>query len=892
MTSPDVQDRLQRALGAAYTIDRELGGGGMSRVFVADEASLGRKVVVKVLRPELAEGISSERFKREVRLAARLQHPHVVPLLAAGELDAGVLFYTMPFVEGESLRARLDRDGGLPVGDVVRILRDAASALAYAHAQGIVHRDIKPENILLSHGGAVVADFGIAKAISASIEADGADGVHRSTLTAAGTSLGTPAYMSPEQASGDIVDHRSDLYALGVVAYELLAGRPPFEGRNAQQLLSAHATQTPEPIHRRRATVPEALGTLTMRLLEKHPADRPQSAQDVLAALDAIGGTPHPTPDAVAIERSARGVRRALPWVAVAVLAAVGGMTLGWALSSTRVPADVELRKVVASLSAPSGHEFRPDASHALSPDGTRLAFVAADARGATAVWMRALADLAASRLEGTEGAAGPFWSPDGNSLGFFAAGELRVLDLRSGARRTLCPAPRAAGATWSPGGVIVYSPDFLNAPLYKVPATGGRCTPLTRFAPGEFADHRRPSALPDGKHVLFSSYRANAAYVVDLETGAFTQVRSPGNEAQFAPPNWMLFRDPSGPNAQTGPIFAQQLDMSTFKPAGEPRVVLDRTHGNGAYYRFSATERALVAVRPSGRPWVLLWVDRQSSTTDSVVAPADAGPLVTSANVDLSNDGRSIAFGGLGMWVHSRDRDGVTRLRAETAPRQGILDPKWSPGDSLIAYSTVFSGAIMLRVYNVRSGASDSLVSFGRRAIRAPDWSPDGRRLVFEVSSGDTASHEQIWTYTFATRRTERAVDVAANTSSPRWSPDGRWLAYVSDESGAPEVYVRPIAGGASILVSTAGGAVPRWRADGHELFYRAPDGAIMGVTAPLGDGAVLSKPRIVVANPPFNQAARSLAVTPDASRFVAWSRGEPPVFTLMLDWAAGLGK
>src|SRR5829696_9699457 len=241
VTSPDVQDRLQRALGAAYTIDRELGGGGMSRVFVADEASLGRKVVVKVLRPELAEGISSERFKREVRLAARLQHPHVVPLLAAGELDAGVLFYTMPFVEGESLRARLDRDGGLPVGDVVRILRDAASALAYAHAQGIVHRDIKPENILLSHGGAVVADFGIAKAISASIEADGADGVHRSTLTAAGTSLGTPAYMSPEQASGDIVDHRSDLYALGVVAYELLAGRPPFQGRNAQQLLSAHA---------------------------------------------------------------------------------------------------------------------------------------------------------------------------------------------------------------------------------------------------------------------------------------------------------------------------------------------------------------------------------------------------------------------------------------------------------------------------------------------------------------------------------------------------------------------------------------------------------------------------------------------------------------------------
>src|SRR5688500_1577391 len=325
MTAPDVHDRLQRALGAAYTIERELGGGGMSRVFVADEAALGRKVVVKVLRPELAEGISTERFKREVRLAARLQHPHVVPLLAAGELDGGVLFYTMPFVDGESLRVRLDRDGGLPVGDVVRILRDSASALAYAHGQGIVHRDIKPENILLSHGGAVVADFGIAKAITASIEADGADGSRRSTLTVAGTSLGTPAYMAPEQAAGDVVDHRADLYALGVVAYEMLCGRPPFEGRTAQQLLAAHATQAPEPIDRRRPAVPDALGALVMRLLEKHPADRPQSADELIHALEAIGTAPATTtPGAVRVDRGTSATRRVLPLIAAGTLAAVG----------------------------------------------------------------------------------------------------------------------------------------------------------------------------------------------------------------------------------------------------------------------------------------------------------------------------------------------------------------------------------------------------------------------------------------------------------------------------------------------------------------------------------------------------------------------------------------
>jgi eukaryotic-like serine/threonine-protein kinase len=889
VTTPDVQDRLQRALGTAYTVERELGGGGMSRVFVADEAALGRKVVVKVLRPELAEELSAERFKREVRMAAQLQHPHVVPVLAAGEMDGGVLYYTMPFVEGESLRARLQTTGAMPIADVVRILRDAASALAYAHGRGIVHRDIKPENVLLSHGGAVVADFGIAKAISAAVDGPMDSAHHPSTLTAVGTSLGTPAYMAPEQASGDLVDHRADLYALGVVGYEMLAGRAPFEGRNAQQLLSAQVTQLPEPVERRRATAPPALAALVMRLLEKHPADRPQSADEVVAALDGIAGGAHTTPDAIATRARPDRLRRALPWVAVAVIAALtglGGAALGWDLGARRRAAVVATNPVIATILAPPGYELRPDASHALSPDGTRLAFVAADARGATSIWVRPLAELTPSRLEGTEGAAGPFWSPDGGSLGFFAAGELRVIDLRNGSRRTLCPALRAAGGTWTSGGVIVYSPDFLNSPLFKVSASGGACTQLTRFARGEFFDHRRPSALPDGRHVLFSSYRANAAYVVDVDSGAIREVRVPGNEAQFAAPHWMLYRDRAGPYGQSGPIFAQPLDMRTFKPQGEPRVVLDRTLDAGSYYRFSATERALVAVRPSGRPWALLWVDRQSTVTDSVVAPADAGPMVTSANFGVSHDGRSIAFGGMGLWVHSRDRNASKRLRAETVPRQGLLDPSWSPGDSMLAYSTVFQGPIMLRVYNLNTDRSDSLASFGRRAIRGPDWSPDGGRLVFQVSSGESANHEEIWMYTFATRHLERAVDVAANTTSPRWSPDGKSLAYVSDESGAPEVYVRRVAGGASSLISTAGGDVPRWRADGRELFYRAPDGAIMGVTVAPSDAAAPSKPRVVVASPPFNAASHSLAVTPDAQRFIAYARGEPYVFTLMLDW------
>ena len=281
--------RLQQALGAAYTLEHELGGGGMSRVFVATELALGRRVVVKVLPDELVGQVSLERFRREIALAARLQHPHIVPLLTAD--DAGGLpYFTMPLVEGESLRARLARQGELPLSEAMRLLREIASALSYAHERGIVHRDIKPDNVLLSGGSAMITDFGVAKAISASSNSDGANN------TSLGVALGTPAYMSPEQASADPnVDHRADIYAFGVMAYELLTGQPPFSGRTPQGLLAAHVTESPEHVTRRRQTIPPALGALVMRCLEKRAADRPQTAMDLVHSLDQIttpsGGT-------------------------------------------------------------------------------------------------------------------------------------------------------------------------------------------------------------------------------------------------------------------------------------------------------------------------------------------------------------------------------------------------------------------------------------------------------------------------------------------------------------------------------------------------------------------------------------------------------------------------
>jgi TolB-like protein/tRNA A-37 threonylcarbamoyl transferase component Bud32/Tfp pilus assembly protein PilF len=313
MESEQLKNQLQASLGANYSIERELGGGGMSRVFVATETTLGRTVVVKVLPPELAHAVSVERFRREIAMAARLQHPHIVPLLTAGETE-GLPYYTMPFIEGETLRARLARVGELPLTDTIRVLRDITGALAYAHEHGVVHRDIKPENVLLTKQHALVADFGVAKALSASTTSAG------SLHTSLGMALGTPAYMAPEQAAADpTTDGRADLYALGATAYEMLTGTPPFAGRTAQSTLVAHATEAATPVGERRPTTPPALAALVMSLLQKRPSDRPQSAESVLATLDGM----MTTSGSMAPFAPAKPKRRAAAW-AIAAVAAVG----------------------------------------------------------------------------------------------------------------------------------------------------------------------------------------------------------------------------------------------------------------------------------------------------------------------------------------------------------------------------------------------------------------------------------------------------------------------------------------------------------------------------------------------------------------------------------------
>jgi TolB-like protein len=315
----ELRAHLQSTLGDAYVLGRELGGGSMSRVFLVDDTALHRQLVVKVLPQELAADLSVARFQREIALIARLQHPHIVPLLTTGETQ-GMPYYTMPFVEGESLRDRLARDGEFPIAEAVRLLREIATAIAYAHERGIVHRDIKPENVLISGGIALVTDFGVGKALINSSTGG------RGPLTSAGMAIGTPAYMSPEQVTADpSVDHRADIYALGMVAYEMLAGQTPFAGRTAQALLSAHVVDTPEPLQNRRAAVPPALAALVMRCLEKRPADRPQSATEIVHALDALS-----TPTQTSIPRKPSSQASFVAAVAATLVIAIGVVAGAW----------------------------------------------------------------------------------------------------------------------------------------------------------------------------------------------------------------------------------------------------------------------------------------------------------------------------------------------------------------------------------------------------------------------------------------------------------------------------------------------------------------------------------------------------------------------------------
>ena len=829
MTPPT--DRLSTALAERYRIERELGQGGMATVYLAHDVRHDRKVALKVLRPELAAVIGAERFLHEIKTTANLQHPHILPLHDSGEVD-GTVFYVMPYVEGESLRDRLARETQLPVDEAVHLTCEVASALDYAHRKGVVHRDIKPENILLHDGRAVVADFGIALAVSRS------DGGTRMTET--GMSLGTPHYMSPEQAMGEReITAKSDVYALGCVLYEMLTGEPPFTGPTAQAIVARVMTEEPRSLTLQRRTIPPHVEAAVHRALAKLPADRFSSAAQFADALT----NPAFAPTAVSAVPGGRSAvplfrRPALTAVALATVALVGGVVAGRA--SAPAPPKTLVQFSIQPPDSVVGFGRCCGVPLALSPDGRTLVFVGLTGSGGP-LYRRTLGRLEAEPIPGTEGASVPFFSPDSRWLGFFLDGRILKVSMAGGPPIPIASSERVSEASWGSGDVVVFGGRVDGrAVLFTVPASGGEPRAVT--SPDSLTSHYAPSFLPGGKAALLSIRERGGAIetvrigVVDLASGTVDTIGL-GTRAAYAN-GYLVYA------GADNTLLAQPFDPNRREATGQAVAILDRValHG-GTTHPFTLSATGALAYQPggggvnsSGEALRLAGPSGRSTIT----LPGRAGDNLE--DPAFSPDGRKIAIrlsgSGSGstsqdIWILDRPQGTLERLTVG-----GGAAPSWSRDGRHIAFAR--DGGIHV---SPADGTRDPDLVLRGQALTPGSWLPDGRSLVFQaagrpntladiglVTLGDTAPR-----WLLATQFRER---------HPQVSPDGRWLAYASDRTGQFEVYVQPLVGdGPRVQVSTEGGDSPRWSPDGRTLYYAVGAAIMAAARAPGGGFEIASR-------------------------------------------------
>jgi Tol biopolymer transport system component len=854
----------------AYEIGARIGVGGMGEVYRARDVNLARQAAIKVLPQAVASDPALlARLEREAKTLASLSHSNIAAIYGLERSGDGIAL-AMELVEGPTLADRI-ADGRLPVDEALSIARQIAQALEAAHEHGIVHRDLKPANVKLRADGAVkVLDFGLAKVVephAATADAGASSLPTAADMTEVGVVLGTAAYMSPEQARGQPVDKRTDLWAFGCVFYEMLTGKRAFDGRDSVEILAAVIRGQPDW-----AALPEdlpaAIRSLIQGCLSKERADR---IADVSTVRFLLRHTESRTGEPATSRSHARF------WWPVAVGAAVavagaGGMFVSWLMAQR---GDSSL--VQATLPAPPGTVLRETAGFSLSPDGSRLAFVAQDADGIRHLWIRPLAALEAVKLAGTEGAFAPFWSPDGRDLGFFADQRLKRVPAAGGAAQTLAQGTvEPKGGAWSPDGRIVYVPDFRTG-LCEVPATGGEARELTTRAAGE-TSHRWPQFFPDGRTILFLVQTAEAGAPDDRSRvealtadGIRHEVIAGNASALYAPSGELLYW-------REGSIYAQRLDIETFELAGEPVAVargVGLTQNEWPTFTISATG-TLVYHDASRVAWRLEWRDR-SGRLLSVAAPE--GEYSEPA---LSRDGRRVAYVENFTTLRLLDlaRGTNTRLSFEDVDH---FSSAWSRAGDWLAYAAnkaTGPGSEIYRHSTSGSGERELVYASDAGVVRGVSWAPDGRTLAFE-ENGD------IFVLDLASGAVRTAVDTRGYAWSPRFSPDGRWLAYVSDDSGRDEVYVTAADGaGGRIQASNSGAREPEWSAGSGELFFLALDGALQ--VAPIGAGA---DGRIGVPETLFSIGTTGVGryqVAPDGALLVRAqiAIGNPHGFTLVQSW------
>jgi serine/threonine protein kinase len=853
----------------------------MGEVYRARDLRLQRDVALKILpEPFASDTDRIARFHREARVLASLSHAHIAAIHGIEE-DAPSRLHALvlELVEGPTLADRL-AVGALPVDESLAVARQVIDALHAAHGRGVVHRDLKPSNIKIRDDGTVkVLDFGLAKMLD-TVDAAGpsmAPTITSPAATRAGVILGTPAYMAPEQARGQTADARSDIWAFGVILYEMLTGVRPFDGRTVSEVISEVLKSEPD-WNQLPAETPENIRRLLRRCLKKDRARRLHDIADAALDLDDI-------------ETESRGgrVESRSPlrewWllvsalVATTTLAAVGGARL-WRQQAPALVAQ-ESRFEIATERPPEG-----PIDIAISPDGLKIVYTAVT-NSETRLWLRSLDSVAARPLPGTENAIYPFWSSDSRSIAFFAGVYLKRIDLGGGTVRTLARAPAPRGSTWSRDGSILFTPTLAST-ISLLPTAGGEPTAVTRLSPGQ-VEHFGPRFLPDGKNYLYRA-RGNdgtTRIVLGSLSGSTSRHLLDADDAAFHLPSGQLLF------LRQGTLFSQAFDLVRFALTGVASPVADRVAA------FDVSEAGPIVYRTisSTARRQFVWFDRAGKELARVGEPDDADTMMP----DLSPNGRYVALtrtvnGDRDVWLLEVARGLLSRFTFHPA-QEGV--PIWSPDGQSIVFNSNREVSFHLYVKPISGTGAEERLLTTTQSKSPTGWSSDGRFLLFRSVDPET-SHDLLALPLYGDRKPFPVVRGEFIEPYGQLSPDGKWIAYQSDESGRAEVYVRPFRNaGAQIGISTDGGAQMRWRRDGRELIYVALDGRLMAVPLRLnGDALEAGVPVPLFAARIGDVVSRDsgyfqqYVMTPDATRFLmntVVDAGSVPPITVILNWHPG---
>ncbi|MCX6132879.1 MAG: protein kinase [Ignavibacteriales bacterium] len=882
-----------------YRILEKLGEGGMGVVYKAQDTNLDRFVALKFLPPHVAASRDDKaRFLQEAKAVASLAHPNICTIHSVEEED-GKAFIVMEYVEGKTLK---DMDQNVPLKQAVEIGTQVADGLAAAHEKGVVHRDIKPDNIMIRKDGRVqIMDFGLAKL----------KGVSR--LTKEGSTVGTAGYMSPEQVQGQETDHRTDIFSLGVVLYELFTGESPFKGVHETAISYEIVNVDPAPLSAVKPEIDPQLDAIILECLEKEPSERYQSVAEVAKELRRFKReSSRSRVSRVSVARpiyksdnAASASAEMKPKIRITRREFAAWILAGVLLVSSVVVAYFSLREsevfvTRSSILPPEKTTFNADlGGHiALSPNGKLLAFVGQDSARKSNVWVRPLNALSGQMLSGTEGAQYPFWSPDSRFIGFFAGGKLRKIEASGGPPQTICEASDARGGTWNRDGVVVFTAAG-NTPLSRVSAAGGSPTVLTKFdSSRQEISHRWPWFLPDGKHFLFGvqttqtgAAEGDLICVGSLDGTENNTLLHASSNMAYAAGHVLFLREQS--------LMAQPFDVKSLSFTGDAFPVAEQVQffANRNKAIFTVSDNGVLAFQTGGISGSsqLIWYDRTGKELERVDKPGNFG------NFRLSPDAKNLAVDvsdtksrNVDLWVYDLARKVSTRFTFDPAVE---AYPVWSPDGNRIVFNSNRKSLFNLYQRASSGAGSEELLLESDHTKIPTDWSADGRFLLY-FTFGDQKTGTDLWVLPLSgDRKPILFLQTEFNEVRPTMSPGGKWIAYQSNESGTNQVYVRPFPGpGGKYQVSTTPGSRPRWRKDGKELYYLGADGRLMAAeVASIGETFVVGAVRPLFATRAVTGLTTSYDVTADGKRFLVNTvLGETLSFpiTLVVNWDAELKK